>query len=253
MPPASAGFPALAAALAACFTVAWSTAARAQEQPRTVVPSAGVLILAGGNYLSTPEDVPGGYEGVGYAGDAGGFGWGVAAYGEARIVEHLGLRAWLGIDRSTLSREVTINGVVKVDEKLAIATTRAGLMVEGVVPAPFGRAWVGVGPEFAFGPSVEATNEISAGRQYVPDPRAVEDLIEGNEQSSTLLAFGLGLAFHAGDLVEIPFEIRAAKNLSDETAWTDRVELRGNPLTSYSVVGRSSWEFRMALGAGVRF
>lgn len=238
------------------FTLVAGAAARARaeaEPPpaRTVEPSAGALLLLGGNYLSTPEDVPGGYEGVGYAGDAGGLGWGVAAYGEARFFRHLGARLTLGIDRSTLQREVTINGVVKVDEKLEIATTRASLMVQGVVPAPFGRAWVGVGPELALGPSVEASNEITAGRQYVPDPDGVEGLISGREESSALLAFGLGLAFHVGETVEIPFELRAARNLDDETSWPDRV--RVSPDLSYSVAGRSSWEFRMALGAGVRF
>jgi hypothetical protein len=231
---------------------------RAQEgapPAKSFEMSAGLLGLVGGNFVTTPSEIPGGYEGLGFAGDAGGFGYGVAAYGEGRFLRHLGLGVTLGYDQSTIQREVTYNGTVKVDEKLSIGSTRLGLMAKGVLPTPFGRLWLGLGPQFVLSSSAEAKNEITTNRAFVPNPEQVEGLIHAEETSSTLLDFGGGLAIHAGDLIEIPFEIRASRNLSQEDAWQDRVTLRvsGNTLTGYDVKAQSSWEFRMGLGVGARF
>ncbi len=232
-----------------------SGAARAQEPgapEKTVEFSAGVLGLLGGNLFTTPSNIPGNYEGVGWAGDAGGFGWGVAAYGEARFIKHLGLELTLGYDRSSLHRDVTINGVVTVREELSIGSPRLGFLAKGILPTPFGRLWLGLGPQFVLSTSTDAKNEITAGRQFVPpaDAAAFESAAHPKETNSTLLDIGAGLAIHAGDMIEIPFELRASKNLSQDDAWLERVTFRPD---GYEVKTQSSWEFRMAIGVGARF
>ena len=234
----------------------FSARSRAQEAAppaKNVEFSAGLLGLAGGNYFTTPEDIPGGYEGLGFAGDAGGFGWGVAAYGEGRFVRHLGVTLTLGYDRSVLRREVTYNDVVKVDEKLSIASPRLGLMAKGILPTPFGRLWLGLGPQFVLSTSSDAENEITGGGQFLAPGLAqqIENAIRAEETNSTLLDFGFGLAVHAGERIEIPFQIIASKNMSQESGWTERVTLY--PDLTYDVKTQSSWEFRMGIGVGARF
>jgi hypothetical protein len=225
---------------------------RAQEEgpppPKKVEFSAGLLGLVGGNYFTTPGDIPFGYEGLGFAGDAGGFGWGVAAYGEGRFVRHLGLTLTVGYDRSVLQRDVTIRnafgGSVTINEKLSIGSPRLGLMAKGILPTPFGRMWLGLGPQFVLSTSSDA--ELSDG---------IEGVIHAEETNSTLLDFGGGLVIHAGDRIEIPFQIIASKNMSQDDAWMDRVAAHfdGPTLTGYDVKTQSSWEFRMGLGVGARF
>lgn len=221
--------------------------ARAQEAEapaKDVEFSAGLLGLAGGNLFTTPGNIPGGYEGLGFAGDAGGFGWGVAAYGEGRFIRHLGLTLTLGYDRSVLQRDVTINGVVTINEKISIGSPRLGLMAKGILPTPFGHLWLGLGPQLVLSTSSDA--ELSQG---------IQGVIHAEETNSTLLDFGGGLVVHAGDRIEIPFQIIASKNMSQDDAWLDRVALHldGANLTGYDVKTQSSWEFRMGLGVGVRF
>jgi hypothetical protein len=214
--------------------------------------SAGVLGLVGGNLFTTPDNrIPADYEGLGFAGDAGGFGWGIAAYGEGRFFRHLGIGLTLGYDRSVLQREVTYSnqlGSATVDEKITIGSTRLGLMAKGVLPTPFGRLWLGLGPQFVLNTSSEGEIDVPSN---VGNAAAIQNLIHVEETNSTLLDFGGGLAVHAGDLIEIPFEIRASKNLSQEDDWLDRVTV--HPSLDYDVKTQSSWEFRMAIGVGARF
>jgi hypothetical protein len=243
--------PVLGCALAGLAASASALAGDETPQRKAVELSAGARVAAGGNLFTTPGEIPGNYEGLGFAGDAGGFGWGAFAYGEARFFRHLGLELTLGHDSSALQREVTYNQLVKVKEKLQIGTTRLGFLAKGVLDAPFGRLWLGLGPELVLGVSADATNEVVSGQQYVPDPAALDALIHPAEEKSTLLAFGLGLVFHAGSVAEIPFDLRAAKNLSQDDAWADRVTLHQNG--NYDVKTQSSWEFRMGTGLGARF
>ena len=223
--------------------------------PRSVEGSAGLRLATGGNLFTTPSSIPGGYEGLGFAGSAGGFAWGAGVYGEARFARHLGLSVGVGYDSSVLQRDVTYNGVVKVKEKLTIGSVRLALLAKGIGTTPFGRLWIGLGPEFVLSSSVSAKNEITSGQQYVANVSDVENLIHGESKSSTLLDFAGGLVIHAGDLVEIPIDLVVAKNLSQDDAWQDRVtiDLQGSTLTGYTVKGQSSLEFRMGAGVGARF
>jgi hypothetical protein len=237
-------------AVGVLFFGARSHAQEAAPPAKNVEFSAGLMGLVGGNYFTTPDNIPPVLgDGLGFAGDGGGFGWGVAAYGEGRFVRHLGVTLTLGYDRSMIQREVTYNDVVTVDEKLSIGSPRLGLMAKGILPTPFGRLWLGIGPQFVLSTSSDAENEITSGRQFAPPQ--VESAINAEETNSTLLDLGLGLAVHAGERIEIPFQIIASKNMSQENNWAERVTL--NPDLTYGVKTQSSWEFRMGIGVGARF
>jgi hypothetical protein len=219
--------------------------AEAQPAPKSFESSVGAKLFLGGNIWTTPDDVPGGYDGLGFAAEGGGFGWGGALYYEARIVQHLGLELDLGYDTSTLLRNVTQNGF-DTQEKVTHSGPRIGLLVKGIVPAPFGRLWAGLGPELMIASSADATLEVEGTEQ--------SGAIEAEKKSSTMLAFALGMVFHVGDAIEIPVELRAAKNLTQESKWTDRVDIpptgTGDP---YTVTAQNSWDFRLGVGGGYRF
>jgi hypothetical protein len=230
-----------------------SHAQEAAPPAKNVEFSVGLMGLVGGNYVTTPDNIPPGIGESFFAGDAGGFGWGFAAYGEGRFLRHLGVTLTLGYDRSMIQREITYNDVVTVNEKLSIGSPRLGLMAKGILPTPFGRLWLGIGPQFVLSTSSDAENEITSGRQFAPPPldAQIENAINAEETKSTLLDLGLGLAVHAGKHIEIPFQIIASKNMSQENNWAERVTL--NPDATYDVKTQSSWEFRMGIGVGARF
>lgn len=224
-------------------------ASPAAPDDRPFASSAGVKLLVGGNLYDTPSNVPGGYDGLGFPGNGGGFGWGAALFYEARFVRHLGLELDLGYDSSTVLRNVTINQVVKIQEKFQTSGPRIGLLAKGIVPTPFGRLSLGLGPEFFLPSSAEGSFEITEGRQFVTNPDALG--VSAKKQNSTFLAFVLGFVIDVGSSLEIPIDIKAARNLSQEADWTDRV--RATSPTSYEVTAQSSWDFRLATGLAYRF
>jgi hypothetical protein len=231
------------------FALALAVPSLAQAQeieapPKRVVEgSAGLKILLGGNLWTTPSETQGG-DGLGFRGDGGGFGWGVAAYGEARFIQHLGVELDLGYDNSKLQRKVTVSGVDNY-ERVSQSGPRISLLFKGIGNAPFGRMWVGIGPEFYLPSSTTAETEAGSGI-IIPTE------IRSTKKNSTMLAMALGLVIHAGEKIEIPVELRAAKNLSQDSKWTDRVDISNLP-ASYDVTVQNSWDFRLGFGAGYRF
>lgn len=228
------------------------------SEPRDFESSIGLAFRVGGSLWTTPGDVDPGYDALGFAGAAGGFGWGAGLYYEARILQHLGLRLDVGYDRATLQRDLTynINGVgFNVNEKVTTSGLRWGLLVEGIAPVTFGRVWLGIGPEFVSGGSVDGTVEITDGN---PSPQLRSDLensISTTKQNSTMLTMVFGLAIEVSDSLEIPLDLRAAKNLTQESGWRERVEttnLFDDP-PKYDVTVQSSWDFRLGVGLAYRF
>ena len=212
---------------------------------RTFESSAGAKLLAGGNLWSTPSDIPGSYDDLGFAGSGGGFGWGAALYNEARFIQHLGIEFAFGYDNSSLFRNVTIDGV-DTKETVSSSGLRMSLLFKGITSAPFGRLWIGLGPEFMFERSTSDSLEISG------QPNQ-DDVISSTTADSMMLAFALGLVPEIGDKVEIPIDFRAAKNLTQDSAWLDRVKVDPANPTSYDVTVQNSWDFRLAVGVGFRF
>ena len=243
----------VASALAfACACTLFHGVARAQdaEPERTFESSAGLKILVGGNLWSAPSGGQG--DGLGFGDEGGGFGWGGALYYEARFFKHLGLELDVGYDSSTIQRNVTYNGIVETTEKFTSSGPRISLLAKGIAPTPFGRLWVGIGPEFLLPSSADASVEITENRNLVANADQIENAASAEKTNSTMLAFALGLVFHVGDQFEIPVDLRAAKNLSQDSAWEDRVDVDPVALR-YTVKAQSSWDFRLGAGFGYRF
>jgi len=221
--------------------------------------SLGIMLFLGGNMFTTPDNrriepnTGAESDGLGFSGDAGGFGWGLGAYGEVRVMEHLGLHFGVGYDQSILSRDVDFTRInatgtsstVVLEERMTMRSLRFPMLVKGIVPTTFGRVWAGVGPE------VVATRWVEA---EIDPADNVTGTIHARKASSLMLAFGLGCVFDVGDSLELPIELRASRNLSQGSDWADRVDSPQDPTYNpYTVKAQSTWDFRLGLGLGLRF
>lgn len=216
--------------------------------------AAGAKGFAGGNLFSTPSDTPAGNDGLGFMGNAGGFGWGAGAYVEARFVKYVGLELDLLYDSSTLLRNVTYNNVVKIREKVDTKSIRIPILLKGFLPVPFGKLAVFVGPEFVRPSSASPSNEVTGGAQYLTNKEQVENGIQASTKASTMLTMGVGLALELPANLELPIELRASKNLSQDSDWASRVDAPNLPvLFPYTVAGQNTWDFRLGVGLGYRF
>ncbi len=227
----------VAAAFAGTFLVAG--AARAD----LVEPSAGVKLMAGGSLWTTPSDRPGNYDGIGFAGNGGGFSYGAGPYFEVRFIKLLSLEIDVIYDKSVLLRNVSINNVLKVQERLDMTNWRIPILAKGNIPTPFGRLFVLLGPEFVVRSSTDASLEVIEGNA------TLAERLEAKSNGYTMLTAGLGLTIDVVSL-EIPIELRVSKNLGQEDAWPDRVERTTNLFT---VDDQTSWDFRMSAGLGYKF
>lgn len=213
----------------------------------------GAKGFLGGNLFSTPSELPSGYDGIGFAGNAGGMGWGAGIYGEARFIKFLGLELGLTYDSSRLMRNVDLNvngTLLKVREQVDTKSMRIPILVKGILPIPFGRIAAFLGPELVRPSSVSASNEITNNSNA-----QLATKINAIEKSSTMLTMGMGLTIELPAKLELPIELRASKNMSQDAEWGKRVDLvfQGNNLMSYSVRSQNSWDFRLGVGLGYRF
>lgn len=213
--------------------------------------SAGLKGLVGGNLWTKPSGAVG--DDLGFKASGGGFGWGAGAYAEFRFVKFVGLEIDLLYDSSSLYRNVTYNSVVKIRERLDMTSLRVPLLLKGIIPVPFGRIGVFVGPEFVIPQSAKGNNEITGGREYLqsPSPDQVEKGLKAVEQSSTLLTAGFGATIDLPVNLELPIEMRASKNMSQPDTWQERVTQHG--AADFSVKAQSSYEFRLVIGLGYKY
>jgi hypothetical protein len=132
---------------------------------------------------------------------------------------------------------------------------RVGALIKAVAPMPYGRVWLGLGPEFSFSPVAAGNIAFSDGNRDVNADARTRDLISTSTATPAFVAFGTGLVIHLGDTLELPIELRALKNLDQPSDWDERVKLTtvGGTLTGYQVRAESSWDFRLGLGLGARF
>ena len=229
-----------------------------QHKPRAFESSLGLMMRAGGNLWTKPDHIDPGYDALGFAGSAGGFGWGGALYYEARIEQYLGLELDFGYDHSELHRSLTykVNNVpFNANESVTASGVRWGLLAKAIAPVSSGRLWLGIGPGFISGSSVDGKVEITDGSPSQALRSGIENSIHETSKYSTMLTLALGAAIEVGEHVEIPIDLRAAKNLSQAANWKDRVnttKLFAKP-RSYDVTVQSSWNFRLGLGLGYRF
>jgi hypothetical protein len=215
--------------------------------------TAGAKLFAGGNLWTTPSPSPGDGT-IGFGGNGGGVGLGLGAYFEARLIKFLGLELGLTYDSSDLHRDVTTTVTAggasasgTVTEKIKMASVRIPLLVKGILPVPFGRLSLGIGPEFIVPISADWSVETKSGSFQLPPA----DAVHADKTSSTMFTTDLGITVELPASLDLPIDLRASKNLSQGSAWTDRATL--NSPTSVTVKGQSSWDFRLSAGLGYRF
>jgi hypothetical protein len=89
------------ACVAVCALPSLPRVAAAQEA-KMWEASLGARLLVGASHATTPSNLPPDYDGLGFAGNSGGWAWGVAAAGEVRFWKHLGVELSLGRDAARL-------------------------------------------------------------------------------------------------------------------------------------------------------
>jgi hypothetical protein len=208
--------------------------------------SLGLKVAGGGNLWTTPSGIPGGYSGLGYAGDGGGIGYGIGLYGELRVIKFLGFESGLAYDHGNIWRNVTINGIVGTKETLTMSNVRIPILFKGILPLGFGRASLGIGPEIIVPLSASATAEVTSGAPLVSTE------IPTKTAGSTMFTTDLGLVIVVPGIIEIPIDLRISKNLSQPDAWMDRVAIDFST-GRYTVQAQSSWDLRLLAGVGMGF
>lgn len=237
----------------ASFAIARGAAAQAPPPApateKTAEFSAGAKLLLGGGLWTTPSDRPGNTDGVAYAGNAGGAGFGGGIYGEVRIKQYLGLEMDFLYDASAMQRDYTqsVNGaqVGKWTEKISMKTLRIPLLVKGVLPVPFGRMWLGLGPEFVLPQSADTSIDVKSGGNP-------GNYLKADQPGNTLLTFGLGFVIDLPSQLELPIDLRVSHDGGQPDSWLDRVST--DPVAKTATVhAQTTWDFRLALGLGYRF
>jgi opacity protein-like surface antigen len=245
--------PALTLAFAASLTALASLvapAALASPKPeaapeRPVAFSAGAKLFVGGSLYGTPSNPT--VTGLGFAGSAGGFGYGGGAYVEARFIKYLGLEVGLGYDQADIHRKITFNGTTDVTEHFVTKSLRIPILFKAIIPAEFGRLSFGIGPELVSAMSPSASLDLP----QLPAGSTAPPAISAEKAGGTRLLLDFGIAIDLPGGLELPIGMRASKALSQPDAWADRVHT--DLSTYYSVKAESSWDFRLDLGLGYRF
>jgi hypothetical protein len=239
--------------------------ARATPQSaKSVEGSIGLKLAVGHNIWTEPSDIPPGHDGAyAFAGAAGGLGYGFGLYGELRFARVFGIEIGVAYDKSTISHPIadTYGGPpipFEGIEKFTVSSLRIPFIVKGIVPLPFGRLSVGVGPEIITPLSADGNFEFTGGLEDIA-MRYDAGRILGRvwrasivqPARSLLLTTDLGLAIALPGSLEIPIDLRASKNLSQSSVWEDRLtyDSAGHLVTA----ARISWDLRFLTGLGVRF
>lgn len=231
------------ASIAVAHDAAAQSAAPAAE--KTVEFSAGGKFLVGGGLWTTPTNRPFDRDAPAFAGNAGGAGFGGGLYGEARILKYLGLELDFLYDASAMQRDYTLNQVNKWTEKVSMKTLRLPLLLKGILPVPFGRIWLGVGPEFVIPAGAEGDIELKSGV-------SPGNYLHAEQPGNTLLTFGPGFVFDLPSELELTVDLRFSHNGGQPESWPDRVNA---DLLAWkaTVQAQTTWDFRLALGLGYQF
>jgi hypothetical protein len=238
------------AAAAFVMTLSLANAARADVIDKSV----GIKAMAGGSLWTTPSERPNNdnYEGIGFAGNGGGFSYGGGLYAEVRFIKVLSLELDLIYDKSVLMRNVDFSfpnttATVKVQEKIDITSWRIPILAKANLPTPFGRLFVLLGPEFVRESSAEPSLEVTEGNGTVAG-----DPLRAESANYTMLTAGLGLTIDLPPSLEIPLELRGSKNWSQSDKFADRVEFDATN-NRFTVDAQTSWDFRVSAGLGYQF
>jgi hypothetical protein len=218
--------------------------ARNSQALPLVDSSAGLKLLAGADIWSAPSNVPPRYDGIGFVGTAGGFGYGALGYYELRIIKFIGLELDLAYQHGSFQRKISYPGF-DVTESVTMNSLRLPILAKLNVPLGLGRLWLGVGPEFTLYQSSSGSLDHPAA---LPPPQPT---ISTRDVKPTFLTGGLGLVIEIPVIgIDIPLEFRASKNLSQPSGILERVTYTP---TSEDVRAESSWVLRLGAGVGYRF
>jgi hypothetical protein len=229
----------------ASLTVLSAGVARADVVSATV----GAKAFAGGNLWTTPSNIPGGYDGIGFAGNGGGVGYGGGLYVEGRVLRFVGAEVGITYDSSVLERNVTITGTgSKITEKITTPSWRLPLLVKVILPLSPGRLSLGIGPEFVFAGTSSPSLSVTSG----PGTGTSSNALSASTTNSTMLTTDLGFTLELPFGLELPIDLRASKNLSQQSDWEQRVSV-STANGTYSVNAQNSWDFRLSVGLGYRF
>jgi len=201
----------------------------------------GLKLLAGADVWSTPSNIPpGGENEVGFAGNAGGVGYGAMPYYELRIIKLVGVEAGINYEHGAFHRNVTVNAI-EYRSTIAINAWRLPILAKLNIPLALGRFWIGLGPEFTLSQSQSGKLEnTSAGSSLDAPASSFRDI------KPTYLTGGLGLVIEIPATgLEIPVEFRASNNLSQPSSYAER--------TSPTLRAESSWVYRLGVGIGYQF
>lgn len=209
----------------------------------------GLKLLAGADLWSAPSGVPGGQQGLGFTGSAGGIGYGAMGYYDLRIIKLIGLEVDLAYQHGSFHRNVTENQTSQVTETVTTNDWRIPILAKLNIPLGLGRLWLGLGPEFTLSQSSSGKLEQTGG----PPLGIPSGAVTTRDVKPTFGTLGLGLVIELPVIgIEIPVEFRTSKNLSQPGDWADRVTVAPDG-SSESVRAESSWVLRLGAGLGYRF
>lgn len=228
--------------LATLVAVGVGLSASAAQAETLIGHSVGAKVLVGADVWSEPSNVPFGYTGVGFAGTAGGFSYGAAAYYEFRLIKFIGLEVDLAYQHGSFHRKVTYNQVLDVTETVNTNSLRLPILAKLNIPMGLGRLWLGAGPEFTLAQSSSA---------QVDPSNALTETTRNVKPTYGTAGFGLVIEIPVVG-IEIPLEFRASKNLSQPSSLMDRIALDA-ATTSVSIRAESSWVYRLGAGVGLQF
>lgn len=233
--------------LALVLTVAGGSAAAREGM---LGPYVDLLVGAkgtvGGNVWTEPTtnssyiDIAMASNDLGFSRTRGGYGVGGGLWLEARFVRFVALEVDLLYEQDRVWENDDFSGA-KAKFTAVAHNLRIPVLVKGVLPLPSVRIAFGLGPEFVV--PLDTSGEES------PDWPNIHFTAKG--KTSTMLTFGFSFVFSLPFNLVLPLDLRAAKNLTQPSAYDDRVaaSLANNVFTA-EMTYQNSWDFRLLLGLG---
>lgn len=242
----------LLATLFALTVIGWSSRAHAEEapaeKPKPFSVGAGLLGVAGGNFIAKPGDktltVPG--VGTGQAEFYPGFGGTTLGGGlmlDLRFIDLLGLEVDVLRTSDKGSGDITFNGVYKVKISIEQSAWHVPILAKVVVPGPIVRPMFFIGPELVFPSGAKAESD-----------KPIGTAIDAKADSYTMLTFGGGveikLPLPSLDL-RIPIGLRGSYNPGVSDKLADRIDVQWSGSTAQKITYHTEWQYQVAMTLGV--
>jgi hypothetical protein len=211
--------------------------------------SAGVLITAGGDLWTKPEQ-SGSIsldDAVPFSDTAGGYGVGGGIFFEARFIRYLGLELDLLFEHNDQWYEVEVSGTnADVKFHLKYLDIRLPILVKAVIPTSAMRFSIGLGPELVFSRNARAEEERSGA--------AFPGNFSTREQTDVFLCTAIGFAIKVWKL-SIPLNLRFAYNTTQPKKAEKRLdyEISGGSISSINPTASQTMDLRLMIGLAYDF